>query len=63
MNDTLIIRLDEEMNTGIALMDCKQKAEFDRDDLGPSDVAAVCIPSWGEYPRVPFSIKNDADAP
>jgi hypothetical protein len=63
MNDSLVIGSDEEMNVEMAFVDCEQKAQLDRNELGPSNVTAILVPTWGEGPRVPLSVEYNADAP
>jgi hypothetical protein len=63
VDDPLVVGSDKEVDVGVAFVNCKQEAELDCDELGPSNITAILVPSWGKGPSVPLSVKNDANAP
>jgi hypothetical protein len=63
MNNTLVVRLDSEVGVRVSLVDCKKQPNLDRDDLRPTDIAAVGIPTLRKFPGIPYTVEDDADAP
>lgn len=63
MNHTLIIGFDKEVEVGVAFVEREHKSELDGNNLGPTNVAAIGIPTRGKFPGIPLVTQDNTDTP
>jgi hypothetical protein len=51
------------MSVRVPFVNCKEQANLDRNNLRPTDVSAVGIPTLRKLPGVPLTVEDDADTP
>ena len=62
LNDSFVVSEDPEDLAWLACCAERASKKFEANGLSPSDIPAVCLPTWDEAPSSPLVADNNADA-